>query len=160
MTRILLVLVAVLAAGVALWSSWRVDRRLFAALAVVAAAVVGGLVYQLFDVREDEWEPLPADQVRLELDGQHVTESGVRLTGTLDNQGNRPVGRVETRVQVADCSGEPPCRVIAEAPFDLRLQVPPRKSYPFQEMVRMRVTSGAEDKEWRVQVKSVYGYRR
>lgn len=160
MTRILLVLAVGLAAGVVLWSSWRVDRRLFAALAVVAAVVMGALLFQLFDVREDEWEPLPADQVRLTLDSQNVTESGVRLTGTLENQGDRPVARVSSRVQVVDCGDEPPCRVLAEAPFDLRLQVPPRKAYPFQEMIRMTVTPEAEQHQWRVQVKSVYGYRR
>jgi hypothetical protein len=160
MTRILLLLVAGLAMGVVLWSSWRVDRRLFAGLALAAGVAMAALMLQLFDSGEDTWEPLPADQIRLTLEDQHVTESGVRLTGTLENRGNRPVGRVMARVQVVECGQEPPCRVLAEAPFDLRLQVPPRKSYPFHHMIRMTVTPEVEKHEWRVQVKSVYGYRR
>lgn len=160
MTRILLLLVAGLAMGVVLWSSWRVDRRLFAGLAVAAGVAMTALVLQLFDMGENEWEPLPADQIRLTLEDQNVTESGVRLTGTLENRGNRPVGRVTARVQVVDCEQESPCRVIAEAPFDLRMQVPPRKSYPFSHMMRMTVTQEVEKREWRVQVKSVYGYQR
>lgn len=160
MTRILLLLVAGLAMGVVLWSSWRVDRRLFAGLAVAAGVAMTALVLQLFDMGEDDWQPLPADQIRLTLEDQNVTESGVRLTGTLENRGNRPVGRVMARIQVVDCAEEPPCRVIAEAPFDLRLQVPPRKSYPFSHMTRMTVTPEAEEHEWRLQVQSVYGYRR
>jgi hypothetical protein len=160
MTRILLILVAGLAMGVVLWSSWRVDRRLFAGLAAAAGVAMAGLVLQLADLGQDEWTPLPADQIRLTLKDQNVTESGVRLTGKLENRGNRPVGRVTARIQVVDCNGEPPCRVIAEAPFDLRLQVPPRQSYPFSHMTRMTVTPDAEQHEWRVQVKSVYGYQR
>jgi hypothetical protein len=160
MTRILLVLVTLAASGVLLWSSWRFDRRLFAALAVVFAAVLTALVLQLLDTREDEWQPLPADQVRLKLRDQHVTESGVRLTGTLENRGERPVGRVTARIQVADCSGDGPCRVLAEAPMDLRLQVPPRKTYPFTDVIRMTVSKGAEQQRWQAEVKSVYAYRR
>ena len=160
MTRILLLLVAGVAMGVVLWSSWRVDRRLFTGLALAAGVAMAALVLQLFDTGEGDWEPLPANQVRLTLDDQNVTESGVRVSGSLENDGNRPVGRVTARVQVVECGQEPPCRVLAEAPFDLRLQVPPRKSYPFSRMVRMTVTPEAEEREWRVQVKSVYGYRR
>lgn len=160
MTRILLVLVTLAASGVLLWSSWRFDRRLFAALAVVFAAVLAALGLQLRDTRKDEWHPLPADEVRLSLKEQHVTESGVRLTGTLENRGERPVGRVTARIQVAQCTGEGACQIVAEAPMDLRLQVPPRKTYPFTEIIRMRVSKSAESYRWRAQVKSVYAYRR
>ena len=160
MTRILLVLVTLAASGVLLWSSWRFDRRLFAALAVVFAGVLTALVLQLLDTRKDEWHPLPADQVRLNLKEQHVTESGVRLSGTLENQGDQPVGRIQARIQVADCSGDEDCQVLAEAPMDLRLQVPPRKTYPFTDVIRMTVSKAAEDRRWQAEVKSVYGYRR
>lgn len=160
MTRILLILVAGLAMGVILWSSWRVDRRLFAGLAAAAGVAMAALLLQLADLGKDEWTPLPADQVRLTLKDENVTESGVRLTGTLENRGNRPVGRVSARIQVVACKQEPPCRVIAESPLDLRLQVPPRTTYPFSHMTRMTVTPDTEEREWRVQVKSVYGYRR
>lgn len=160
MTRILLVLVTLAAFGVLLWSSWRYDRRLFAGLAVVFMLVLTALGIQLIDTRNAEWQPLPADEVRLSLEEQHVTESGVRVTGTLENRSNRPVGRVVARVRVAECSSEGPCRVLAEAPLDLRLQVPPRKSYPFTDVIRMTVSKAAEEDRWRVDVKSVYAYRR
>lgn len=158
MTRILVVAAAVLAVAVLLWSSWRLDRRLFALVcAVTVITVVGGFI--VFHDGGEDTTALPPDQVSLSMDSRHATESGVRLSGSLENRGERPVAEVLVRVRALDCpDGNDDCREYASAPLELRMQVPPGKRYPFNSMVRLPPDSADEAYRWVLEVESVRGY--
>lgn len=158
MTRILVVAAAVLAVSVLLWSSWRLDRRLFALVcAVTVITLVGGFI--VFHDGGEDTTALPPDQISLSLDSRHATESGVRLTGTLENRGERPVAQVLIRVRALACADDgDDCSEYASAPLELRMQVPSGKRYPFSSMVRLPPDSADETYRWVLEVESVRGY--
>lgn len=159
MIRILVILVAIAAIVVLLWSSWKLSTRLFTA---VGLGVVGALLLfgaGIWHSRSHEWVSLPTDQVKVEVSGWDVTESGVRLSGQVTNNGDQSVASITADAHLMSCPrAEDKCRVIASGSLDLRMHVPAHDSYPFTDMVRTTVPSGAEPRHWQMHVTRVLGY--
>lgn len=157
MLQILLSLIVLIAALVLLASSWRAEKRLFAATALVvsltAAAMLTGLVYQAL-------QPVPQlepERVQVTLEGAHPMETGVRINGRLQNNGDARVAAVRLEVTARTCQVEP-CEALGSDEVEVLLQVPPGGSYPFSTVARITGLRGRDDIDWTVTVLRVTTY--
>ena len=137
MTRILLVLVILAALVAVLWSSWRLDRRLFAGVLALSAVLLALFVGGFFQSQERTFVAIAAEEVELELLRWRDTESGVRLEGQVRNNSELAVARVSGKAVLRDCPDTDSCRVLARVPLELRMHVPPGTTYPFDTVLRL-----------------------
>lgn len=158
MVRALVILVVLASIIVVLWSSWRLDRRLFAGALVLV--IVGGTLFGL-GIRqstEQEWRELDTEQLRLVITGARGMEAGIRLHGTLENHSAASLSRVQGRVERLDCRNGNDCRLIGEAPLALREHVPSGGSQRWVAMVRMPASALEEGTDWKVRLEQALGY--
>jgi hypothetical protein len=159
MTRILLIIAAIVAASVLLWSSWRLNRRLFALVATCLGVGLAIWVVAILNNQQSDWVSLATETVSLSLNERHATESGVRITGSLTNNGDTAVAMVLGHVRVLDCQPDTDnCREVTSAPLELRMHVPAGTRYPFTTMVRLEQPGEYADERWLLEVDGVRGY--
>ena len=158
--RILLSLVALAAVVTVLWSTWRLDRRLFAAalvLVLIAGVLFGIGVWQ---TTEREWQPLDTDALVVEIDDARGMEAGIRLRGRIRNQTEHSLSRLRLEVRRLDCEDNDgtDCRVLERERLELREHVAPGRSQPWSAMVRMPAEVLEEGSGWEVEVLGALGY--
>ncbi len=158
--RFLLVLVIIIAAGAVLWSSWRVDRRLFAVTLVAVLAGVPLFIYGVWHRSENLWEPIDPLRIETHVTDARVMESGVRLTGKLVNHGHVDLARVSGKAVLLWCDIQPglPCKDIDETDFQLIAHVRPGDTYQWSAMVSMPAQSLDEGNTWELDVTQADGY--
>lgn len=166
MLRVLLVCAGLVAIAVVLWSSWRVDRRLFAF--VLAVVVIGALLFGVgyWRTADQAMVVIAPDQVRLSVEQARGMETGIRLSGRVYNQSAWPVALIQGRAVLQECTapGQDTCREIGSAAFRVRQHVPVGGSYPYSQVVRLSDSLLADpatpdsNRRWHIEVLSVSGY--
>ena len=166
MLRVLLVCAGLTAIAVVLWSSWRVDRRLFAF--VLSVVLVGALLFGVgyWRTADQAMVVIMPEQVRLSVEQARGMETGIRLSGRVYNQSAWPVALIKGRAVLEECTapGQEACREIGGAAFRVRQHVPVGGSYPYSQVVRLSDTLLADpaapdsSRRWRIDVLSVSGY--
>lgn len=166
MLRVLLVCAGLTAIAVVLWSSWRLDRRLFAF--VLAVVLIGAVLFGIgyWRTADQAMVGIEPDQVRLSVDQVRGMETGIRLSGRVYNQSAWPVALIQGRAVLEECNtaeGEA-CQEIGSAAFRVRQHVPVGGSYPYSQVVRLSDSlladpvTPAGHRRWHIQVLSVSGY--
>lgn len=164
MTRILLLVVVVLALAAVLWSSWRLDRRLFLAVAAASLVTLALFVAGFFNSQDEVFTAVSPQEVRLEVISANPTEYGVRLRGRIHNDGAVALGRISAQAILLDCSlaeatgDAEQCREQTRVPLELRQHVPAQTSYPFDSMLRLQAEDIPDQPRWRLEVSRVQGY--
>ena len=150
MVQILLSLIVLTASLVLLVNSWKAEKRLFAATALVvlvtAGVISGGLIYQVL-------KPpalLAPDQISITLDSARVGENGVRIAGQLHNLSGQRVSAVRLRVTALLCEADN-CTEAGRKQVDVLMQIPPGKSYPFSSVAPINNLPENADLRWRVE---------
>lgn len=158
--RFLLVLVIIIAAVAVLWSSWRLDRRVFALTLVAVLAGVPLFIYGVWHRSETLWQPIDPLKIYTRVTDVRVMEAGVRLTGELVNHSDRDLARVSGKAVLLWCDMQPglPCKEIDETDFQLRAHVRPGDTYEWSAMVRMPAPSLEEGNTWELDVTGADGY--
>ena len=164
--RIVLILAALAAIAVVLWSSWKIDRRLFALVLVVVTlgAVFSGV--GIWQTTEREWREIDPADIVLNITDARGMEAGIRLRGTLENRSGGRFSRLAARVTRLDCpdetdgqpSGTPPCSRVDEAELTLREHVRPGAEQPWSSMIRMPASALDEGTDWELEVLKAQGY--
>lgn len=157
MTRILLVLVILAATVAVLWSSWRLDRRLFAGVLALAVILLALFVGGFFQSQERAFVAIAAEEVDLELLRWRNNESGVRLEGQVRNNSDRAMARVSGMAVLRDCPDTESCREVTRVPLELRLHVPPGTTYPFNTVLRLDRPL-PDHPNWVLRVEEARGY--
>lgn len=162
MLRIMLVCAGLTAIAVVLWSSWRVDRRLFAF--VLSVVIIGGVLFGVgyWRTTGEAMVTVPVDEVDVSVSQARGMETGIRLSGRVINQSPWPLALVQGRAVLEECVAEN-CREIGGAAFRVRQHVPVGGSYPYSQIVRLPDTlladpEGTDERRWRIEVLSVSGY--
>src|SRR5690625_4886161 len=95
------ILVAGLTAAVllVLWSTWRLDRRLFGL--VCAGLVVFGILFGIgaWQGSQQALVTLPHEELAFELENTKALETGLRVNGTLYNRSEEAVAVVTLQVE-------------------------------------------------------------
>lgn len=149
--RLLLVLTVLIAVTMLLWGSWQWGRRPFY---LAVAAVLAGAIALGFGIWYDEQHDqlrLPGDDIALTLTSTHESESGVRLVGTLFNNGPQDVAALTLEAQALDCPELAQCQVFYRERLTLQLYLPSGQQYPFAVVSRHPNDSRAVDR-WQLQV--------
>lgn len=162
MLRILLICAGLIAIATVLWSSWRVDRRLFAFVLIVVliGAVLFGFGY--WHSAEQGMVPVDPERVDVTVSGVRATETGIRLSGRVFNRSALPLALLQGRAVLEECT--PQCSEIGGASFIVRQHVPIGGSYPYSQIVRLPASllSGSQDeterRRWRIEILSASGY--
>jgi hypothetical protein len=153
MLQTLFSLIVLIAALVLLVNSWRAEKRLFAATALVvaltAAVISVGLVRQLLAPTAT----LDPKQVLVTLEHVRAGELGVRIAGRMHNQSDERVTSVTLRISALACDDED-CVVTAKEDVKVLLQIPAGNTYPFSTMAS--ITKLTTDAELRWQVEPVH----
>lgn len=157
MTRILLVLIVLAALVAVLWSSWRLDRRLFAGVLALSVVLLALFVGGFFQSQERAFVAIAAEKVDLELLRWRDTESGVRLEGQVRNNSDRAMARVSGQALLRDCPDTDNCLELARVPLELRLHVPPGTTYPFDTVLRLDQPL-PDHPNWVLRVEDARGY--
>jgi|AutmiccommunBRH5_1029478.scaffolds.fasta_scaffold00173_44 hypothetical protein len=158
MAQILLSLIVFTAALVLLVNSWKAEKRLFAATALVvlltAGVIFASLIYQQLT---DHSLSDPA-LVEVTLDQARPTENGVRLSGKLQNLSEQRISSVRLELVVSQCPTEESCSEIGRDRIDVVLQIPPNGGYPFNAVARITGLRGKADLRWQIEPLSVTTY--
>lgn len=144
-----------------LWSSWRLDRRLFVGVSVglvLFAAVFG---FGAWQGSQQALVPVPQAEVRFELHGFRPLETGTRLSGILHNGGAEPVAVVTLTVRQQQCNESQECEEIAQTKMVLRRHVNEHATADINEIIRLRSPAlpPSLHYRWQVDVTQVQGYR-
>ena len=161
MLRLLMLLIALLAIGAVLWASWRLDKRLFAGVLVITLLGAGFLVAGIWQSAEESRVSIDPEQLAISVNDARGMEEGVRLRGIIENRSPHAHSHLLGAARLLDCEQqdtERECRVVAEAPFRLRMHVPAGGSYPWSTIVRMQREKLAEGNEWHIHVDEVTGF--
>ena len=156
--RILLILVALAAVITVLWSTWRLDRRLFAAalvLVLVASLLFGIGVWQS---TEREWRELDTDGLSVDIGDARGMEAGIRLRGHIGNHTEHSLSRLQLEVRWLDCDDEGACELVGRERLELREHVAPGRSQPWSAMIRMPADLLEEGSDWEVELLGALGY--
>jgi hypothetical protein len=147
MAQILLSLIVFTAALVLLINSWRKEKRLFAATALVvlltSGVITGALIRQVLI-------PTPLlspENIVVSLREANPTENGVRLSGTLENLSDQRVASVVLLVVALSCDNDE-CQELDRDQVNILLQLPPGRSYPFNVTARMTGLRGIPGLRW------------
>jgi hypothetical protein len=150
MVQILLSLIVLIAGLVLLVNSWKAEKRLFAATALVvvltAGVISGVLVYQTL-------QPpalLDPSQISITLDSARVGENGVRIAGQLHNRSTERVASVRLRVTALICEADK-CTDVGHKQVDVLIQIPPDTSYPFSTVAPVSGLPKNTELSWRVE---------
>ena len=130
--RLLLVLVVVIAICVLLWGSWQWGRRPF--YLTVSAVIIGLLILLagIYHNSAGDQTRMPPDDIRVVITDIRNAESGVRLSGTVANDGELDVAELTLQAQALSCEGgTDTCEVIHQENINLAMFVPAGRSYPF-----------------------------
>lgn len=157
MTRILLVLVVLIALGAVLWSSWRLDRRLFVGVLVASVTLLVLFVGGFFRSQEQTFVAIPPEKVEIELLRWRALETGIRLEGRVYNGNDTAVARISGQALLLDCPGPDNCREKARTGFQLRQHVPPDTTYPFDTVLRLDAPL-PDHPRWLFRIERVEGY--
>lgn len=157
MTRILLVLVVLAALGAVLWSSWRLDRRLFVGVLLTSVTLLVLFVGGFFRSQERAFVEIPADNVKVELVRWRALETGIRLEGKVYNGNDAAVARIAGQALLLDCPGPDDCDEKARTEFRLRQHVPPDTTYPFDTVLRLDAPL-PDHPRWLLRIERVEGY--
>ncbi|MCC1497748.1 hypothetical protein [Alcanivorax sp. 1008] len=130
MVHILLLLTVLIAALVLLANSWKAEKRLFAATALVIVLTAGGIIGVLGLQLLKPPALLDPSQISITLDSARVVESGVRIAGQLHNLSAERVSAVRLKVTALTCA-EDDCRELGQKQINVVMQIPPGNSYPF-----------------------------
>jgi len=146
-------LIVLIAALVLLVNSWRAEKRLFAATALVvaltAAVISVGLIRQLMEPTAT----LDPKQILVTLEHVRSGELGVRIAGQMHNQSDERVTSITLRVTALACQDQD-CVVAAEDDVKVLLQIPAGNTYPFSSVAN--ITKLPADVELRWQVEPVH----
>lgn len=150
MVHILLLLMVLIAALVLLANSWKAEKRLFAATALVvvltAGAIIGALGLQML-------KPpalLGPSQISVTLDSARVVESGVRIAGQLHNLSTERVSAVRLKVTALTCIADD-CAELGQKQIDVVMQIPQGNSYPFSIVAPITRLPENTELSWRVE---------
>lgn len=150
MVHILLSLIVLTAALMLLVNSWKAEKRLFAATALVvvltAGAIIGVLGYQM--LRPPTL--LDPGQISITLDSARVGENGVRIAGQLFNSSAERVSAVRLQVTALLCEADQ-CTEVERQQVDVLIQIPAGKSYPFSAVARIGELPDNANLSWRVE---------
>ena len=166
MLRVLLVCAGLTAIAVVLWSSWRVDRRLFVFVLVVV--IIGSVLFGIgyWRTADQAMVGIEPEQVRVSVEQARGMETGIRLSGRVYNQSAWPVALIQGRAVLEECTAAEngTCQEIGGATFRVRQHVPVGGSYPYSQVVRLSDTLLADPatpgghRRWHIQILSVSGY--
>ncbi len=158
MIRALVIIVALASIAVVLWSSWRLDRRLFAGALVLV--IIGGTLFGIgvWQSTEEEWRELDTQQLSLEITGARGMEAGIRLQGRIENHSGQGLSRIQAQVERLDCRNGNDCRVVARAPLELREHVASGGTQRWAAMIRMPSSALEDGNDWAVHMEQALGY--
>lgn len=161
MWRFLLFAGVFAAVAATLWSSWRLDRRLFIGVSVGLAVFALVFGFGAWQGSQQALVPVADAQVRFSLHNFRPLETGTRLTGVLHNHGNEPVAVITLNVVQQQCT-EQQCHDIAHTQLVLRRHINAESQADINEMIRLKspALAAPEHYEWRIDVSDVQGYRR
>ena len=158
MAQILLSLIVFTAALVLLVNSWKAEKRLFAATALVVLLTAGVIFATLIYQQLTDHSLSDPELVQVTLDEARPTENGVRLSGQLRNLSDQRVSSVRLEVTVLQCPSEDDCSEIGVDQVDVVLQIPPNGSYPFNAVARITGLRGKTDLRWQIELLNATTY--
>jgi hypothetical protein len=158
MAQILLSLIVFTAALVLLVNSWRAEKRLFAATALLVVLTAGAIFATLIYQQLTDHSLSDPALVEVTLAEAKPTENGVRLSGKLQNLSAQRVSAVQLELVVSQCPTEDDCSEIGRDRIDVVLQIPPNGSYPFNTVARITGLRGKPDLRWQIELVSVTTY--
>ena len=155
--RLLLILTVVIAVSALLWGSWQWGRRPFL---LTVSLVLAGLITLGVGV----WQDSMHDQVRMAPEGIALalteirnSESGVRLSGTVRNDGAQDVAALTLQAQALHCSTQSSCAVIYQQPITLQMYLPKGSEYQFAVVSRHPKENTPVDR-WQLRVVDKLAY--
>lgn len=142
------------------WSNWRTGRKRFAVAVLVGGLAALTLLLALAARFLAPLPALPADRITLELTGADATRSGIRLSGYINNDGDKAVSEVRAEATLEHCVEGSVCEELARDDFVLEMHVAPGQRYPFSAMVRISLPEEIPEAElaWRLAPLSALGY--
>lgn len=144
MWRFVLVASIVLAVSLLLWSTWRLDRRLFATVSVGLA--VFGVVFG-FGAWQGSQQALivvPHDKLTFNLESATPLETGVRIKGHLYNNEAVPIATAKLSVSQQVCNDSNECQTTDTATIIIRRHLNPSAEAPISEVVRLADTHNSD----------------
>ena len=157
MVQILLSLIVFTAALVLLVNSWRAEKKLFAATALVVVLTAAVIFTVLLHQRLTPAGQLDPAMIVVELDEAHPSETGVRLSGHLRNLSDQRIASVRLHVIALHCEQDV-CEQQAEDKVDVLIQIPPNGAYPFSSVARIMGLRGRDDLRWQIETVRVTTY--
>lgn len=158
MWRFVLVAGIVLAVSLVLWSTWRLDRRLFTGVSVALALF--GIVFGFgaWQGSQQALITIPHGKIAFELENTRQLETGLRIKGELINQENQAAAVVTLTVNQLICEAEGSCAPMDSARIVIRRHINAEASAPISEVVRL---SSSKDKnvKYEVLVSEAKGYK-
>ena len=156
--RLLLVLTVVIAVIALLLASWQWGKRVFAITATVTAVSVVILIYGVLEQGEKDQVTLPPDGVRVEVAETLSSESGVRFTGTIYNDGELDLAGATLRATALKCAqGETDCKPVHQHEELLLIFIPAGRHYAFA-MVSRHPDGDVTPDKWKVEPVSRLAY--
>lgn len=158
MAQILLSLIVFTAALVLLVNSWKAEKRLFAATALVVLLTAGAIFATLIYQQLNDHSLSDPELIEVTLVEAKPVETGVRLSGHMQNLSEQRVSSVRIEVTVSQCPSEDDCAELGRDRIDVVLQIPPKGSYPFNAVARITGLRGKPDLRWQIELLSVTTY--
>jgi len=137
MWRFILVVGIVLAVSSVLWSTWRLDRRLFTAVSV--ALVIFGVVFGFgaWQGSQQALVTVPHEKLVFSMDNAKPLETGIRIKGNLYNHETVPIALVKLQVNQITCTTTDECQLTDAATLVIRRHLNAGASAPISEVVRL-----------------------
>lgn len=129
--RFLLVLTVIVATSVLLWGSWQWGKKPFYLILSLVLAAMIVLSIGLWRSEAEDQVRLPPEGIDVNLADIARSESGVRLSGTISNQGELDVAAVKLQTQALACPAESECQVIYQEDHTVHLYLPVGSQYQF-----------------------------
>ncbi len=148
--RLLLILTVVIAVIALLLASWQRGKRVFAITATVTAIAVAILTFGVLKPGKHDQVTLPPDGVRVVVEETVQSESGIRFTGTIHNDGELDLAGVTLQATALECDDEgSDCRIIDQQQEKLLLFIPAGRHYAFAMVARYPAGGQPADK-WEI----------
>jgi hypothetical protein len=158
MAQILLSLIVFTAALVLLVNSWKAEKRLFAATALLVVVTAGVIFATLIYQQLTDHSLSDPELIQVTLVEAKPVETGVRLSGHMQNLSKQRISSVRLEATVSQCPSEDDCTELGRERIDVVLQIPPNGSYPFNTVARITGLRGKPDLRWQIDVLSVTTY--
>jgi len=144
-----------------LWSSWRLDRRLFIGVATGLALFALIFGFGAWQGSQQALVPVANAQLNFTLNNFRALETGTRLTGVLHNKGTEPVAVITLDVVQQRCN-EQQCDDVARTELVLRRHINAESSADINEIIRLKSPSltAPSHYQWHIEISDVQGYRR